>query len=91
MSARLGARAPLQKSDMREAVEMVVKSLVDDVDAVDVREVEQQGGTLIEVRVAPSDMGKLIGRQGRTIRALRSLAFAVSLKRKHRFMLEIVE
>jgi predicted RNA-binding protein YlqC (UPF0109 family) len=76
---------------MRETVEMVVKSLVDDVDAVDVREVDHQGTTLIEVRVAPGDMGKVIGRQGRTIRALRSLAFAVSLKRKQRIMLEIVE
>jgi predicted RNA-binding protein YlqC (UPF0109 family) len=76
---------------MTEAVEMVVKALVDDVDAVDVREVNQQGGTLIEVRVASSDMGKLIGRQGRTIRALRSLAHAVSLKKKHRYMVEIVE
>jgi predicted RNA-binding protein YlqC (UPF0109 family) len=64
---------------MREAVEMVVKALVDDVDAVDVRELDQQGGTLIEVRVASSDMGKLIGRQGRSIRALRSLDYEVSL------------
>ena len=76
---------------MKEAVEMVVKSLVDDVEAVDVREVDHQGATLIEVRVAPEDMGKVIGRQGRTIRALRSLAHAVGLKRKHRFVLEIVE
>ena len=76
---------------MREAVEMVVKALVDDVEAVDVRELEQQKGTLIEVRVASSDMGKLIGRQGRTSRALRTLAHAVSLKKKHRFMVEIVE
>lgn len=76
---------------MREAVEMVVKSLVDDVEAVDVRDVDQQGATLIEIRVAPEDMGKLIGRQGRTIRALRSLAYAASLKRKQRFVLEIVE
>jgi len=76
---------------MKEAVEMVVRSLVDDVEAVDVREIEQQGATLIEVRVAPDDMGKIIGRQGRTIRALRSLAYAASLKRKHRFVLEIVE
>jgi predicted RNA-binding protein YlqC (UPF0109 family) len=76
---------------MREAVEMVVKSLVDDVEAVDVREVEHQGTTVIEVRVAPDDMGKVIGRQGRTIRALRSLAHAVGVKRKHRFVLEIVE
>ena len=69
---------------------MVVKSLVDEVDSVEVREVEQQGGTLIEVRVAPSDMGKLIGRQGRTIRALRSLAVRCEPEEKHRFMLEIV-
>lgn len=70
---------------------MVVKSLVEDVDAVDVRELEQQGATLIEVRVAPTDMGKIIGRQGRTVRALRSLAHAVSVKKKHRFVLDIVE
>ena len=76
---------------MREAVELVVKSLVDDVDAVDVREIDQPGATLIEVRVAPNDMGKIIGRQGRTIRALRALAYAASLKRKHRYVLEIVE
>jgi hypothetical protein len=76
---------------MKEAVEMVVKALVDDVDAVDVREINREGTTLIEVRVAPADMGKIIGRQGRTVRALRSLAHAVSLKRKHRFVLEIVD
>jgi predicted RNA-binding protein YlqC (UPF0109 family) len=76
---------------MREAVELVIKSLVDDVEAVDVRQVDQQGATLIEIRVAPSDMGKVIGRQGRTVRALRSLAYAVSLKKKHRFVLEIME
>ena len=76
---------------MRETVEMVVRSLVDDLEAVDVREVDQQGATLIEVRVAPADMGKIIGRQGRTIRALRALAYIASLKRKHRFVLEIVE
>lgn len=76
---------------MRETVEMIVKALVDDVEAVDVRESDQQGATLIEVRVAPADMGKIIGRQGRTIRALRALAYAVSIKRKHRFILEVVE
>ena len=76
---------------MREAVELVIKTLVDDVEAVDVREVDQQGTTLIEVRVAPGDMGKVIGRQGRTVRALRSLAYAVSVKKKHRFIVEIME
>lgn len=76
---------------MKEAVEMIVRALVDDVEAVDVRELKREGATLIEVRVAPADMGKVIGRQGRTVRALRALAHAVSLKRRHRFVLEIVE
>lgn len=71
---------------------MIVKSLVDDADAVDVREVVRNDSTVvIEVRVAETDMGKLIGRQGRTVRALRSLMYAASLKAKRRFMLEIVE
>jgi len=76
---------------MKESIEMIVKALVDEVDAVDVRAIDREGATLIEVRVAPGDMGKIIGRQGRTIRALRSLAYAVSLKKRHRFILEIVE
>ena len=76
---------------MKEAVDMIVRALVDDVEAVEVREVKREGATLIEVRVAPGDMGKIIGRQGRTVRALRALAHAVSLKKKHRFVLEIVE
>jgi uncharacterized protein len=76
---------------MKETVEMIVRALVDDVDAVDVREIDRNGATLLEIRVASGDMGKVIGKQGRTVRALRSLAHAVSLKRKHRFILEIVE
>jgi predicted RNA-binding protein YlqC (UPF0109 family) len=77
---------------MRDTVEMIVKSLVDDVEAVDVREVEGSSSTVkIEVRVAETDMGKLIGRQGRTVRALRSLLHAASVKAGRRFVLEIVE
>jgi uncharacterized protein len=77
---------------MRDTVEMIVKRLVDDVESVDVREIDKGGSTaIIEVRVAESDMGKLIGRQGRTVRALRSLLFAASQKQKRRFQLEIVE
>ena len=70
---------------------MIVKALVDDREAVDVREIERNGTTLIEIRVAPQDMGKVIGRQGRTVRALRSLVRTASLKKKHRFVLEIME
>ena len=76
---------------MRETVEMIVKALVDDTSAVDVREVEHGSATLIEVRVAETDMGKLIGRQGRTVRALRALVQAASAKKGRRFLLEIVE
>jgi len=77
---------------MRDAIEMIVKSLVDDTERVDVREVEQRNGaTLIEVRVSPEDIGKIIGKQGRTIRALRSLARIADTKPNRRYLLEIVE
>lgn len=76
---------------MRDTVELIVKALVDDKSAVDVREVERGGLALIEVRVAPGDMGKIIGKQGRTVKALRSLVNAVGAKRKRRLSLEIIE
>lgn len=76
---------------MRETVEMIVKALVDETEAVEVREVERKDALLIEVRVAEADMGKLIGRQGRTVRALRSLLHAASVKQNRRYILEIVE
>jgi len=76
---------------MRDVIEMIVKALVDDNENVDIREVEQRGATLIEVRVAPNDVGKIIGKQGRTIRALRSLARIGGSKKNRRYLLEIVE
>ena len=77
---------------MRDAIEMIVKSLVDESDNVDIREIEQRNGsTLIEVRVAPNDVGKIIGKQGRTIRALRSLVRIAGTKKNRRYLLEIVE
>ena len=76
---------------MRDSIEMIVKALVDDSESVDIREVEQRGATLIEVRVAPNDVGKIIGKQGRTIRALRSLARIGGTKKNRRYLLEIVE
>jgi predicted RNA-binding protein YlqC (UPF0109 family) len=76
---------------MRDTVEMIVKALVDETDAVDVREIERDGTTRIEVRVAQSDMGKVIGKQGRTVRALRSLVYAAGLKKHRRFVLDVVE
>lgn len=76
---------------MRETIEMVVKALVDDADAVDVREVDRNGTTRIEVRVAQPDMGKVIGKQGRTVRALRSLIYAAGQKQHRRYVLDVVE
>jgi len=77
---------------MRDAIEMIVKALVDDSENVDVREVEQRNGTtLLEVRVSPGDVGKIIGKQGKTIRALRSLARIAGSKDNHRYLVEIVE
>ena len=63
-----------------------------DSEQVDVREVEQRNGTtLIEIRVGPNDVGKVIGKQGKTIRALRSLARIAGGKKNRRYLLEIVE
>lgn len=76
---------------MRDTIEVVVKALVDDSDAVDVREIDRNGTTRIEVRVAPPDMGKVIGKQGRTVRALRSLVYAAGLKQNRRYVLDVVE
>jgi len=76
---------------MRETIEMIVKALVDEPDAVEVREMDRNGTTRLEVRVAQSDMGKVIGKQGRTVRALRSLVYAAGLKQHRRFVLDVVE
>ena len=77
---------------MKDAVELIVKHLVREGEAVDVREVERDRSTsVIEIRVAQADVGKVIGRQGRTVKALRSLLHAAGEKRRKRYILEIVE
>ena len=77
---------------MRDVIEMIVKALVDDRESVEVREVEQRNGSiLIEVRVGPNDVGKIIGKQGKTIRALRSLTRIAGSKQNRRYVVEIVE
>ena len=77
---------------MKDAVELIVKHLVREAESVDVREVERDRSTsVIEVRVAQADVGKVIGRQGRTVKALRSLLHAAGEKQRKRYILEIVE
>jgi predicted RNA-binding protein YlqC (UPF0109 family) len=76
---------------MRDLVEVMAKALVDDSESVNVTEVEGERVTVIELRVAPGDLGKVIGKQGRTARALRTILNANATKLRKRAVLEIVE
>ena len=76
---------------MRDLVEYMAKALVDDSESVTVTEVEGERVTVIELRVAPGDLGKVIGKQGRTARALRTILNANATKMRKRAVLEIVE
>ena len=76
---------------MRELITMIAKALVDKPDEVEVGEVEGEQTTVIELRVAKEDLGKVIGKQGRTARALRTILSAASTKLRRRSVLEILE
>jgi len=76
---------------MKEVIEKIINALVDEKDAVEVSEMTNDRATVIKVRVAESDMGKIIGREGRTIKAVRSLLFYAGQKHGKRFVLDIVE
>ena len=76
---------------MKELVEYIAKSLVDQPDAVKVTEVEGERTSVIELSVANEDMGMIIGKQGRTVSAIRTLLNAASMKQKKRTILEIIE
>lgn len=78
-------------SSSAELVEYLARRLVDDPDAVRVEEVERDGDTVIELYVAKDDVGKVIGRQGRLARALRTVVRASAARRSGRTLLEIVE
>ena len=76
---------------MQAFLEYVVKGLVENPDAVTVTPVEREGTTVYELRLDPKDVGRVIGRQGMTINAIRSLLLAGSAKKGMRCTLEIVE
>lgn len=76
---------------MKELVEVIAKALVDEPEAVRVNEVDGEKVTVIELRVAPGDLGKVIGKQGRTARAIRTLLSATAAKLRKRAVLEILE
>ena len=75
----------------KDLIEYIAKSLVDDPSAVSVQEVEGEKSTIIELRVAPSDIGKVIGKYGRIAKALRTVLSATSNKDGKRYSLEILD
>src|ERR1700743_1048305 len=81
-----------QKPDnMQELVTEIAKALVDDPTAVVVEAVERDESTVLRLRVSPGDVGKVIGKQGRTARSMRTILGAVSMKHHHRSTLDILE
>jgi predicted RNA-binding protein YlqC (UPF0109 family) len=76
---------------VKELVELIAKSLVDNPDRVKVSELDGEQSSIIELGVAPEDVGKVIGKQGRTAQAIRIILGAAGMKLKRRFNLEIIE
>ncbi len=76
---------------MKELIDTIAKALVDFPDQVEIREVEGEKTTVLELRVAKEDLGKVIGKQGKTARAMRTILNANATKLKKRAVLEIIE
>ncbi len=76
---------------MKELVEVLAKALVDHPDEVVVTETEKDNATIVELRVSPTDMGKVIGKQGRIAKAIRSLVKAAASKDDRKVVVEIVQ
>lgn len=77
--------------DLKALIELMAKALVDKPDEVSVRETDGEKTTIIELRVAPDDLGKVIGKQGRTARSMRTILNAAGTKLGKRCVLEILE
>ena len=76
---------------MKQLIEDIAKALVDIPEEVQVREVQGEQVTVLELKVAPSDLGKVIGKQGRTARSILTILGAAGMKLNRRFTLEILE
>ena len=82
----------LERPDnMQQLVTEIAKALVDDPSAVVVDAQEGEENTVLRLHVAPADVGKVIGKQGRTARSMRTILGAVSMKHHHRYTLDIME
>ena len=91
MGAETDARMEEKQDDMQELVTEIARALVDEPSAVIVDAVERDENTILRLRVAPGDVGKVIGKQGRTARSMRTILGAVSMKHHHRYTLDILE
>lgn len=76
---------------MKELVEYIARSLVDNPDEVEVREIEGERSIILELRVAPEDMGKVIGKQGKIAKSIRTLTKAAAAKQGKRVVVEILK
>jgi hypothetical protein len=76
---------------MKELIEEIAKALVDYPDEIRVTAIEGSQVTVLELRAHPQDLGKVIGREGRTVKAIRTLLGAIGAKRHKRFSLEVLE
>jgi hypothetical protein len=76
---------------VEDLVRQIAQALVDEPTAVDVASVDRDDNTVLKLRVAPQDVGKVIGKQGRTARSVRTILGAVSMKLHHRYTLDILE
>ena len=76
---------------MKELVQYLAKSLVTNPDAVDVKETEGEAGSVLELRVAKEDLGRIIGKQGRTAKSIRTILNAAASRTNRKIILEIVE
>jgi predicted RNA-binding protein YlqC (UPF0109 family) len=81
----------MERDKMKDLIAYIAKALVDDPDSVHVNEVEGEKTSVIELTVAKEDLGKVIGKQGKTARAMRTILSAASTKIKKRSVLEILE
>jgi predicted RNA-binding protein YlqC (UPF0109 family) len=84
-------QTPDRPDDMREMITQIARALVDISDEVSVEEEVHGESTTLRLRVARSDVGKVIGKQGRTARSMRTILGAVSMKHRHRYTLDILE
>lgn len=80
-----------KSANMQTLVKDIAKALVDEPAAVEVEAVPREENTVLRLRVAPADVGKVIGKQGRTARSMRTILSAVSMKLHHRYTLDILE